>query len=881
MNLQSPTPTPNALLNHLRKLHPSRACPRWAVLGPRYSGKSQFLQQFIEECRSNQDSRSPLPLYLDLKQVPLGMEERMYRSVFQQLDLACRDLPFEVSADGPPDGTGRFDHFIKDLLGKCKSRLVLVVDHLDAAPHFFGRSLLRRFRLMVDQEGLYHEFKNLCLLLAGSTSLFDLRRMGDSAFLISNLIFPLPSETAWRMHVGSNGLVSEEVQKKIRVETGGETLYLDLLFDALDLALPLSEEHVEHAVERLLDAPERPDAFYQIVLEIASDRELHRLVRDLASAPGRRIMRRDVSPDIDRFCLSGVVVLHREQSFAYYRFRNGIIGRFVKRLLDDEPAGYARFPSVAVLNDVRAECYQAREVYAMLKKLLSAWSTCVFDVQAPALVLLHVSYYGGGTELWIDPARRQARQASAMETPPAPSVLHALTLAHETSPPHAAFGFDEQSLSFVIPFARPEASLELALMFPRDAAGGLNENSLSHWLRLLDDCWPSVAAAALCELSAHFVRDLKGAAVTAGKAPDEPDTRIHWAPPFGIILDRPGEYQHCSIERQQQQIDKTVDDLNQRCLRMMAPGRSAAEFNAELRGVANQLQNFLESCPSVLPQLQIAGGNFVFLSDESGLKLPIELLPVHSSHLALESRISRRIRNVTPPATRRPLQACIRDLIEEGGTLKVLLAGADPRNSLSNLDAELKELKERIAGACESLSLRCKIVLLEPLDATLQALTKMLQDKNSGPYHLFHFCGHGEQGRNSDESSLILRGKHGEDDPVSCEKLRLSLNDHVLWLAYLSCCYGAAARGSTGIDQQYVGTIQAVLAAGIPNVVGFRWAVTDAGAYALALSFYEHLLSSERMFNPGYAIWKARRSVAGDDDKRDAWASVLLVSQCG
>lgn len=66
-----------------------------------------------------------------------------------------------------------------------------------------------------------------------------------------------------------------------------------------------------------------------------------------------------------------------------------------------------------------------------------------------------------------------------------------------------------------------------------------------------------------------------------------------------------------------------------------------------------------------------------------------------------------------------------------------------------------------------------------------------------------------------------------------------------------------------------------MLAAGIPNVVGFRWAVTDVGAYALALKFYEHLLSSERIFNPSDAIWKARRSFAGDDDKGDAWASIM------
>lgn len=880
MNAQLAVVPPDAdvLLDELRKLHPRRACPRWAVLGPRYSGKSQFLRQFIDACRNDRDRRAPLPLYLDLKLIPLGIEERMYRSVFQQLNVACRHLPFEMSEDGPPDGTGRFDHFIRDLLQKANSRVALVVDHLDSVPQFFGRSLLRRFRLIVDQEGLYGEFKNLCLLLAGSTSLFDLRRFGDSTFLVSNLIFPRSSETVWQKHVGSNGRVPQTVQAKIRSETGGEAMFLDLLFDEIGPDLPLTTEQVDAAVERLLDAPERHDAFHQIVLEIASNRDLRRLARDITGARGQRIIRRDASPDIDRYCLSGVVVLHKEQSFACYRFRNGIVERFVKRLLDNGPA-YARFPTIPLLTNVRMECSQSREVYAVMKELRSAWSACVFEIQEPTSAFLHVTYNNRAADLWIDTGRRQIRRSSETEGLPA-SAHDAVKAANESPSPHVAFGFDEHSFSFAIPFVRAEASLELVLVFPRDTALSLNENSLGHWLRLIDDCWPSLAAAALCELSVHFLRRLEGAssALVTTRA-TEAEARIHWLPPSWVILDKPGECVHYQIDRGGS-LDETVTDMNQRCLRLMAPGRKN-DFDPELRGVAGQLKTLLANIPDLSPQLQVADGNFVFLSDESGLKLPIELLPIRTSYLALESRISRRLRGAAVPVTRQPFAACMRELMEQNGTLKVLLAGADPRNSLSKLDAEMHDLKEQIERACNSIGLSHRVRLLDPIDGTLENLSAILQDKENGPYHLFHFCGHGELERDADESSVILVGKGGVDDPVPCERLRFLLHNHVLWMAYLSCCYGVAARGSTGIDQQYVGTAQAVLAAGIPNVVGFRWAVSDAGAYTLALAFYEHLLSTEHHFDPSKALFEARKRVAGEKDKRDAWASAMLISQCG
>jgi hypothetical protein len=359
-------------------------------------------------------------------------------------------------------------------------------------------------------------------------------------------------------------------------------------------------------------------------------------------------------------------------------------------------------------------------------------------------------------------------------------------------------------------------------------------------------------------------------------------SRIYWATESEVILDYPGECLRFRFQKNSREVQKTIEDLNQRCLKLMDHRPTTAEFGKRLRAVAEQLRVLLNDCGDLVSHFETPHRDIVFVSDSVGLELPIELLPVHKSYLALESRISRRVHGVHPPHDRRPFGSRLRDLIAQGGTLKVLLVGSDPRNVLKNLEAELKELEEHIELSCDRLGLKARITVLGPLNATRSQLNSVLKDKNYGPFHLFHFCGHGEHGQNPDESSVIVAGKHGEDEPISCEGLRLLLQDRVLWLAYLSCCYGAASHGSDAtLDQQYVGTLDAILSARIPDAVGFRWAVTDSGAYALALRFYDQLLALDGGFDPSFAMWQARRSLAGDEDKKDAWASSIVVSQCG
>jgi CHAT domain-containing protein len=62
----------------------------------------------------------------------------------------------------------------------------------------------------------------------------------------------------------------------------------------------------------------------------------------------------------------------------------------------------------------------------------------------------------------------------------------------------------------------------------------------------------------------------------------------------------------------------------------------------------------------------------------------------------------------------------------------------------------------------------------------------------------------------------------------------------------------------------------------VPSVIGFRWPVSDTGAYHLAMAFYEALLQTGR---PDHALCTARSTVYRRLHDDPAWLSPVLVMQ--
>ena len=73
--------------------------------------------------------------------------------------------------------------------------------------------------------------------------------------------------------------------------------------------------------------------------------------------------------------------------------------------------------------------------------------------------------------------------------------------------------------------------------------------------------------------------------------------------------------------------------------------------------------------------------------------------------------------------------------------------------------------------------------------------------------------------------------------------------------------------------------IDAIVAAGVPNVVGFRCLVSDQAALHLADEFYRHLFRIQFDKNLSLAMLVARQKVDSRSNFFDAWASAMLLTQ--
>ncbi|MCP4529548.1 MAG: CHAT domain-containing protein [Aestuariibacter sp.] len=92
----------------------------------------------------------------------------------------------------------------------------------------------------------------------------------------------------------------------------------------------------------------------------------------------------------------------------------------------------------------------------------------------------------------------------------------------------------------------------------------------------------------------------------------------------------------------------------------------------------------------------------------------------------------------------------------------------------------------------------------------------------------------------------------------------------------MSSCYGTASGDDAALlDDDFLGLADAVVQAGVPSVLGFRWPVSDDGARKLALAFYRSLLEQG---SPEIALWSARCELSIDRNDT-TWLSPILIHQ--
>ncbi len=196
--------------------------------------------------------------------------------------------------------------------------------------------------------------------------------------------------------------------------------------------------------------------------------------------------------------------------------------------------------------------------------------------------------------------------------------------------------------------------------------------------------------------------------------------------------------------------------------------------------------------------------------------------------------------------------------------LRILGMIASPRD-LPTLDTERE--KERVERAIKDLRAH-GLVDLTWLER--QTWRDLQREMRGGPWHVFHFIGHGGFDRNVDEGFIALADEEGQTHRLPATQLGRLLSDHAsLRLVLLNSCEGA--RGS---ERDIFSSNAAILVRrGIPAVLAMQYEITDRAAIEFARAFYEALADGLPV---DAAMVEARKAVSLAVTNTVEWGTPVL-----
>jgi len=141
---------------------------------------------------------------------------------------------------------------------------------------------------------------------------------------------------------------------------------------------------------------------------------------------------------------------------------------------------------------------------------------------------------------------------------------------------------------------------------------------------------------------------------------------------------------------------------------------------------------------------------------------------------------------------------------------------------------------------------------------------------DQGPWHVFHFVGHGGYDQVADEGTLVLADERGRSHPIGADDIsRLLAEHHPLRLMVLNAC--DTGRGSA-VDA-FSSTAAALIRREIPAVVAMQFEITDSAAIRFAQSFYEHVAKRRPVDD---SVMRARRALRLAKKDSLEWGTPVL-----
>jgi formylglycine-generating enzyme required for sulfatase activity len=188
--------------------------------------------------------------------------------------------------------------------------------------------------------------------------------------------------------------------------------------------------------------------------------------------------------------------------------------------------------------------------------------------------------------------------------------------------------------------------------------------------------------------------------------------------------------------------------------------------------------------------------------------------------------------------------------------------------SPSDLPAlDIDQEKKRVEDALADL---CKRGLVELAWLPGETWSDLQDALLAGPWHVFHFIGHGDFDAQRDEGFLALTGANGKAHKLHATELARLLADHrELRVVVLNACKGAHASW----ESVYSSTAAVLVRRGIACAIAMQFAITDKAALELSRRFYAMLA---RGLPVDAALAEARKSLSIAFANSVEWGTPVL-----
>ncbi len=172
---------------------------------------------------------------------------------------------------------------------------------------------------------------------------------------------------------------------------------------------------------------------------------------------------------------------------------------------------------------------------------------------------------------------------------------------------------------------------------------------------------------------------------------------------------------------------------------------------------------------------------------------------------------------------------------EAAATLRWSATPAEHEHLLAVVKDKVLVERQRLQVALAGLAREGLVELAWVAGQTYGDLEDVL---DSGPWHVFHFVGHGGYDQMADEGTLALADETGRTHSIGADDFSRLLAEHYpLRLVVLNAC--DTGRGSA--SDAFSSTAAALIRREIPAVVAMQFEITDEAAIRFAQSFYWHV----------------------------------------